>query len=72
MVSQVVSAVMENYESPYAHSDNNESTVEDRRIRWVREVLKPESEQPPAVTVLTRVPSWKNIRTAHGELNLTM
>jgi protein EFR3 len=72
MVSQVVSAVMENYESPYADSGNNESTVEDRRIRWVSEVLKAESEQPPAVTVLTRVPSWKNIRTAHGELNLTM
>lgn len=63
---------MENYESPYANSDNDDATVEDRRIRWVNEVLKAEGHEPPAVTILTRVPSWKDIRAAHGELKLTM
>ncbi|GJM87040.1 hypothetical protein PR202_ga02957 [Eleusine coracana subsp. coracana] len=71
-LDNVVSAVMENYESPYANSDDNDTTVEDRRIRWVSEVLKTEGHEPPAVTILTRVPSWKDIRAAHGELKLTI
>ncbi|KAK3155450.1 hypothetical protein QOZ80_2BG0203440 [Eleusine coracana subsp. coracana] len=71
-LDNVVSAVMENYESPYANSDDNDTTVEDRRIRWVSEVLKAEGHEPPAVTILTRVPSWKDIRAAHGELKLTI
>ncbi|TVU28905.1 hypothetical protein EJB05_20443 [Eragrostis curvula] len=71
-LDNVVSAVMENYESPYANSDNNDATVEDRRIRWVSEVLKAEGHEPPAVTILTKVPSWKDVRAAHGELNLTI
>jgi protein EFR3 len=71
MISQVVSAVLENYESPYANADND-AAIEDRRIQWVDEVLKAEGHEPPAVTILTRVPSWKVIRTVHGELSLTM
>ena len=72
MISQVVSAVMENYESPYANSDNDDAPVEDKRVRWVNEVLKSEGHEPPATTILTRVPSWKDIRTVHGGLSLTM
>lgn len=72
MVSQVVSAVLENYESPYANSDNDDTTVEDRRIRWVSEALKSEGHEPRAVTILTKVPSWKDLRATHGELSLTM
>lgn len=71
MISQVVSAVLENYESPYANADND-AAVEDRRVQWVNEVLKAEGHEPPAVTILTRVSSWRDIRTAHGELSLTM
>ncbi|XP_062220474.1 protein SEMI-ROLLED LEAF 2-like [Phragmites australis] len=66
-LDSVVSAVLENYESLYANSDNNDATVEDRRIRWVSE-----GHEPPAITILTRVPSWKDIRAAHGELSLTI
>ncbi|XP_062185054.1 uncharacterized protein LOC133888720 isoform X2 [Phragmites australis] len=65
IISQVVSVVLENYESPYANSDNNDATVKDRRIRWVSEVLNAEGHEPPAITILTRVPSWKDIRAAH-------
>jgi hypothetical protein len=72
LVAQVVSAVLENYESPYANSENNDETVEDRRTRWVNEVLKAEGHDPPGVTILARVSSWKDIRAAHGALNLTM
>ena len=72
MISQVVSAVMENYESPYANFDNDDAPVEDKRVRWVNEVLKSEGHEPPAATILTRVPSWKDIRTVHGGLSLTM
>lgn len=72
LITQVVSAVLENYESPYANSENSDATIEDRRIRWVSEVLKAEGHEPPDVTILARVPSWKDIRAAHGELNLTM
>ncbi|PUZ77921.1 hypothetical protein GQ55_1G412000 [Panicum hallii var. hallii] len=71
-LDNVVSAVMENYESPYANSDNDDAPVEDRRIRWVTEVLKSEGHEPPATTILTRVPSWKDIRTVHGGLSLTI
>ncbi|ONM30420.1 ARM repeat superfamily protein [Zea mays] len=70
-LDNVVSAVLENYESPYANADND-AAIEDRRIQWVDEVLKAEGHEPPAVTILTRVPSWKVIRTVHGELSLTM
>lgn len=71
-LDNVVSAVLENYESPYANSENSDATTEDRRIRWVSEVLKAEGHEPPDVTILARVPSWKDIRAAHGELNLTI
>ncbi|KAL5208316.1 hypothetical protein ABZP36_032751 [Zizania latifolia] len=71
-LDNVVSAVLENYESPYANSDNDAAAIEDRRIRWVGEVLKAEGHEPPGITILTRVPSWKNIRASHGELNLTI
>ncbi|ONM30440.1 ARM repeat superfamily protein [Zea mays] len=70
-LDNVVSAVLENYESPYANADND-AAIEDRRIQWVDEVLKAEGHEPPAVTILTRVPSWKVIRTVHGELSLTI
>ncbi|ONM30390.1 protein SEMI-ROLLED LEAF 2 isoform X3 [Zea mays] len=63
-LDNVVSAVLENYESPYANADND-AAIEDRRIQWVDEVLKAEGHEPPAVTILTRVPSWKVIRTVH-------
>ena len=72
MILQVVSAVMENYESPYANSDNDDTPVEDKRVQWVNEVLKSEGHEPLASTILTRVPSWKDIRTIHGGLSLTM
>jgi protein EFR3 len=42
MISQVVYAVLENYESPYANADNDD-VVEDIRIQWVDEVLKARS-----------------------------
>lgn len=42
MISQVVYAVLENYESPYANADNDDA-VEDIRIQWVDEVLKARS-----------------------------
>jgi protein EFR3 len=71
MISQVVYAVLENYESTYANADNDDA-VEDIRIQWVDEVLKAEGHEPPAVTILTRVSSWKVIRAVHGELSLTM
>ncbi|OEL23813.1 hypothetical protein BAE44_0015167 [Dichanthelium oligosanthes] len=71
-LDNVVSAVLENYESPYAKSDNDDAPLEDRRIRWVNDVLRSEGHEPPAVTILTRVPSWKDIRAAHGELSLTI
>ncbi|XP_066317316.1 protein SEMI-ROLLED LEAF 2-like isoform X2 [Miscanthus floridulus] len=70
-LDNVVSAVLENFESPYANADND-AAVEDRRIQWVDEVLKAEGHEPPAVTILTRVPSWKVIRAVHGELSLTI
>ena len=72
LVGQVVSAILENSESPYADSATNDDTVEDRRARWVNEVLKAEGHDPPGVTILARVSSWKDIRAAHGALNLTM
>ncbi|KAF8690065.1 hypothetical protein HU200_041426 [Digitaria exilis] len=71
-LDSVVSAVLENYESPYANSDNDDTTVEDRRIRWVSEALKSEGHEPRAVTILTKVPSWKDLRATHGELSLTI
>ncbi|KAF0931195.1 hypothetical protein E2562_002544 [Oryza meyeriana var. granulata] len=70
-LDNVVSAVLENYESPYANSDNDDAAIEDRRTRWVGEVLKVEGHEPPGITILTRVPSWKDIRASRGELNLT-
>ncbi|AQK90015.1 protein SEMI-ROLLED LEAF 2 isoform X3 [Zea mays] len=70
-LDNVVSAVLENYESPYANADND-AAVEDIRTQWVDEVLKAEGHEPPAVTILTRVPSWKVIRAVHGELSLTI
>lgn len=72
LIVQVVSAVLENYESPYAKSENNDDTSEDKRARWVNEVLKAEGHEPSSVTILARVSSWKDIRAARGELNLTM
>ncbi|CAN6232268.1 unnamed protein product [Urochloa humidicola] len=71
-LDNVVSAVLENYESPYANSDNDDAPLEDRRIRWVNEVLTSEGHEPPAVTVLTRVPTWKDIRAVHGGVTLTI
>ncbi|KAM0890461.1 hypothetical protein ACQ4PT_027050 [Festuca glaucescens] len=71
-LDNVVSAVLENYESPYANSENNDDTVEDKRSRWVNEVLKADGHDPPGVTILARVSSWKDIRSAHGALNLTI
>lgn len=71
-LDNVVSAVLENYESPYVNSENNDDTVEDKRSRWVNEVLKADGHDPPGVTILARVSSWKDIRAAHGALNLTM
>ncbi|CAL4886978.1 unnamed protein product [Urochloa decumbens] len=71
-LDNVVSAVLENYESPYANSDNDDAPLEDRRIRWVNEVLTSEGHEPPAVTVLTRVPTWKDVRVAHGGVTLTI
>ncbi|KAL6635235.1 hypothetical protein ACP70R_027906 [Stipagrostis hirtigluma subsp. patula] len=70
-LDNVVSAVLENYESPYANADSNDATVEDTRTRWVNEVLKAEGHEPPAITILTRVPSWKDIRATHGAVSLT-
>jgi hypothetical protein len=72
MVSQVVSAVLENYESPYANSDNDDTPAEDKRIRWVSEALKSEGHEAPPASILTRISSWKDIRASHGELSLTM
>uniref|UniRef100_A0A0E0K5Y4 Uncharacterized protein n=1 Tax=Oryza punctata TaxID=4537 RepID=A0A0E0K5Y4_ORYPU len=69
-LDNVVSAVLENYESPYANSDND-AAIEDRRTRWVSEVLKAEDHEPSGITILTRVPSWKAIRAPRGELSLT-
>uniref|UniRef100_A0A0D3FB84 Uncharacterized protein n=1 Tax=Oryza barthii TaxID=65489 RepID=A0A0D3FB84_9ORYZ len=60
-LDNVVSAVLENYESPYANSDND-AAIEDRRTQWVSEVLKAEDHEPSGITILTRVPSWKAIR----------
>ncbi|KAF7091444.1 hypothetical protein CFC21_094024 [Triticum aestivum] len=70
-LDNVVSAVLENYDSPYANSETNDDTIEDRRNRWVNEVLKAEGHDPPAATILARVSSWKDIRTTNGALNLT-
>ncbi|XP_062221798.1 protein SEMI-ROLLED LEAF 2-like isoform X3 [Phragmites australis] len=70
-LDNVISAVLENYESPYVSFDINDATIEDKRIRWVHEVLKAEGHETPAVTILTRVPSWKDIRAAHSALSLT-
>ncbi|KAB8089178.1 hypothetical protein EE612_014041 [Oryza sativa] len=69
-LDNVVSAVLENYESPYANSDND-AAIEDRRTQWVSEVLKAEDHEPSGITILTRVPSWKAIRAPRGELSLT-
>ncbi|KAJ1284672.1 hypothetical protein BS78_03G223000 [Paspalum vaginatum] len=71
-LDNVVSTVLENYESPYANVDNDDVAIEDRRIRWVNEVLKADGHEPSTITILTRVPSWKDVRAAHGELSLTM
>jgi len=71
-LDNVVSAVLENYESPYANCDNNDENVEDKRTRWVKEVLKAEGQDPPGVTILARVSSWKDIRASQGALNLTI
>ncbi|XP_072151725.1 protein SEMI-ROLLED LEAF 2 isoform X3 [Setaria viridis] len=71
-LDSVVSAVLENYESPYANSDNDDTPAEDKRNRWVSEALKSEGHEPPAVSILTRISSWKDIRAAHGELSLTI
>uniref|UniRef100_N1QUP6 Protein EFR3-like protein n=1 Tax=Aegilops tauschii TaxID=37682 RepID=N1QUP6_AEGTA len=43
-LDNVVSAVLENYDSPYANSETNDDTIEDRRNRWVNEVLKAEDK----------------------------
>uniref|UniRef100_A0ACD5ZF39 Uncharacterized protein n=1 Tax=Avena sativa TaxID=4498 RepID=A0ACD5ZF39_AVESA len=71
-LDNVVSAVLENYESPYANCDNNDENVEDKRTRWVNEVLKADGQDPPGVTILARVSSWKDIRASQGALNLTI
>uniref|UniRef100_A0A0D9VLT9 Uncharacterized protein n=1 Tax=Leersia perrieri TaxID=77586 RepID=A0A0D9VLT9_9ORYZ len=69
-LDNVVSAVLENYESPYANSGNDDSAIEDRRTQWVSEVLKAEGHEPPG-TILRRVPTWKDIRASRGDLSLT-
>ncbi|XP_006648008.1 protein SEMI-ROLLED LEAF 2-like isoform X2 [Oryza brachyantha] len=71
-LDNVVSAVLENYESPYANSHNDGAAIEVTRTRWVSEVLETERHEPPSVTILTRVPSWKDIRSSRSLLNLTI
>ncbi|WVZ69371.1 hypothetical protein U9M48_018168 [Paspalum notatum var. saurae] len=71
-LDNVVSTVLENYESPYANIVDDDDAIEDRRIRWVNEVLKSDGHEPSSVTILARIPSWKYVRDAHGELSLTI
>ncbi|XP_020090634.1 uncharacterized protein LOC109711804 [Ananas comosus] len=67
----VVSTVLENYESAYKNSHDPSNSNQKSHNSWVREVLKAEGHESHSLVTITRVPSWKNIRNDRGELNLT-
>lgn len=63
--SQVVSVVLENYESPYIKPDGSSETNSEMRNKnsWVYDVLKAEGNESASSPVqVKRLPSWKIIR----------
>ncbi|KAJ0985865.1 hypothetical protein J5N97_004221 [Dioscorea zingiberensis] len=66
-LDNVVSVVLENYESPQKKPDvlNKQPS----QNRWVQEVRKTEGHVSPSPISITRIPSWKHI--VKDEVNLT-
>lgn len=61
---QVVSVVLENYDSPKKQSEDN--------IHKDQVSRKAEGHISPSLLVRTKIPTWKHIVNEKGELNLTM
>ncbi|KAJ4754262.1 ARM repeat superfamily protein [Rhynchospora pubera] len=64
-LDNVVSVVLENYESPYVKPDGSNETNSEmhNKNRWVYDVLKAEGHESASSRVqLERLPSWKIIR----------
>lgn len=64
----IVTVVLENYESPEKKSDDFKDGEQGPQNRWVQEVLKTEGAVSPP-DVITRVPSWKSIVDNSGEVS---
>ncbi|XP_039116113.1 protein SEMI-ROLLED LEAF 2-like [Dioscorea cayenensis subsp. rotundata] len=66
-LDNIVSVVLENYESPQKKPDvlNKQPS----QNRWVQEVRKTEGHMSPSPICITRIPSWKHI--VKDEVNLT-
>lgn len=60
----IVSVVLENYGSPAKSSDNLNN-------RWVQEVQRDEGHISSSSVVTMRIPSWREIVTERGEVDLT-
>ncbi|XP_008443197.2 protein SEMI-ROLLED LEAF 2 isoform X1 [Cucumis melo] len=59
----IVSVVLENYGAPGKNSNSND--------RWVQEVQREEGHISSSSVVTMNTPSWKEIVTERGEVNLT-
>lgn len=60
----IVSVVLENYGAPGKNSDNSNN-------RWVQEVQREEGHISSSSIVTMNTPSWREIVTERGEVNLT-
>lgn len=74
IISQIVSAVLENYGGPTKISGTLDSDKGDPPNRWVQEVLKNEGhvihDSQPGDKM--GVPPWKAIINEKGEVNVTV
>lgn len=62
--TQIVSVVLENYGAPGKNSDNLNN-------RWVQEVQRDKGHISSSSVVMMSIPSWREIVTERGEVNLT-
>ncbi|XP_058072855.1 protein SEMI-ROLLED LEAF 2-like isoform X1 [Magnolia sinica] len=68
----VVSAVLDNYESPGKNVDNLNQDQPSPQTGWVQEAHKVEDLPSPSPAVMTRVPSLKSIVNDRGEINVAV
>lgn len=70
--SQIVSAVLENYEVPKENSANPDHEEQGAENMWVQDVMANEDQISPLLDVKRRNPSWSEIVNDKGETNVAM